>query len=257
MIEKLRMQEVSEIIFSVPKGANIKGLNYQAGEAVMVINNPNTSQLSFLGSTQTASDGKGLLGFSNITNTIDFQINEGSILFALWSYLQGSVQKDYEMFVKKASYETAQNRYIALVGEPRGMYVYETNEDGSKTMIPSDEYEVIYDTVTETYFVKLASDRDGDSFFLSYNYGVETESTSFIKQIQNNIICDMDIYINAVDLSTEDKKVVYIHCDKVQLDMDLAISLNSSNKASFTPIRVLSIADGNEFNKNIATISVL
>ena len=67
----------------------------------------------------------------------------------------------------------------------------------------------------------------------------------------------MDIYIDAVDLKNDDKHMVYIHCDKVQVDTDMVLSINDSSKASFTPIRVKSIAEGGDLNKNIATIVVI
>ena len=67
----------------------------------------------------------------------------------------------------------------------------------------------------------------------------------------------MDIYIDAVDLKNDDKHTVYIHCDKVQVDTDMVLSINDSSKASFTPIRVKSIAEGGELNKDIATIVVI
>ena len=67
----------------------------------------------------------------------------------------------------------------------------------------------------------------------------------------------MDIYINAVDLKNDDKHTVYVHCDKVQVDTDMILSVNDSSKASFTPIRIKSVPGGEELNKDIATIVVI
>ena len=67
----------------------------------------------------------------------------------------------------------------------------------------------------------------------------------------------MDIYIDAVDLKNDDKHTVYIHCDKVQVDTDMVLSINDVSKASFTPIRIKSIPGGSDFNKDVATMVVI
>ena len=92
---------------------------------------------------------------------------------------------------------------------------------------------------------------------MSYEYEIEPTTISHIKQIHNNVFCAMDIYIDAVDLKNGDKHIVYIHCDKVQVDTDLVISIDNSNKMSFTPIRIKSIAEGDELNKDVAKIVVI
>ena len=80
---------------------------------------------------------------------------------------------------------------------------------------------------------------------------------TIVKQIHNNIFCSMDIFFDAVDCDTDEKHTVCIHCDKVQVFMDLSIGINNSTKASFTPIQVRSIPQGTELNKNIASIMVI
>jgi hypothetical protein len=70
----------------------------------------------------------------------------------------------------------------------------------------------------------------------------------------------MDIYFQAVDMDTDEKHGVCIHCDKVQITTDLAIGVNNSGKASFTPIEVRSITQSSgseDFNKTVATITVV
>ena len=47
MLERLRIQEVSEIIFTVPEGAIIADTGLKVGEPVMIIKNPGTSKLLF------------------------------------------------------------------------------------------------------------------------------------------------------------------------------------------------------------------
>ena len=83
---------------------------------------------------------------------------------------------------------------------------------------------------------------------------IEAQSVSNIKQIHNNIFCAMDIYIDAVDLKNDDKHTVYIHCDKVQIDTDMVLSINDSSKASFTPIRVRSVPESEGL---VATVMVI
>lgn len=85
MLEQLRMQEVSQIILSKPKGAIIKqsGDDFLTGEPIMIINNPSLSNLSFVAKPVNADDAQGHIGTAGITNQIDFVINEGSVLYAL------------------------------------------------------------------------------------------------------------------------------------------------------------------------------
>ena len=89
MIEQLRMQEVSQIILSMPEGAVIKNKHFEVGEPVMIINNPALSNLSFVSKPVSANDAQGHIGTAGITNSIDFIVNEGSVLYALWSYIYG------------------------------------------------------------------------------------------------------------------------------------------------------------------------
>ena len=70
----------------------------------------------------------------------------------------------------------------------------------------------------------------------------------------------MDIYFEGVDMETDDKYDICVHCDRVQIFSDLAIGINDSAKASFTPIEVHSIPQYNNnghINKNIADIVVI
>ena len=81
-----------------------------------------------------------------------------------------------------------------------------------------------------------------------------------IKQINNNIFCALDVYFDAVDMELDEHKKVCLHCDRVQVFSDLAISINDSQKASFNPITVCSIAEqdnkGN-LNKVVAEFVVM
>ena len=85
MLERLRMQEVKEIILSVPQGVNIAGTDFKAGEPILIIEKPSASYLEFRTSTKKSENGRGLLGVTGQTNFLDFTINEGSIVYALWS----------------------------------------------------------------------------------------------------------------------------------------------------------------------------
>jgi hypothetical protein len=84
-------------------------------------------------------------------------------------------------------------------------------------------------------------------------------SVTKVKQIHNNVFGALDIYFKAVDIETEDEYTVCVHCDKVQVFMDLAISVNNNQKASFTPIRICSIPETTDgrINRDVATITVV
>lgn len=265
MIEQLRMQEVSQIILSMPEGAIIKNKHFEIGEPVMVINNPAVSNLSFVSKPIGVNDAQGHVGTAGITNNIDFVINEGSVLYALWSYIYGfNDENPGATKIKGNEYLTAdEDGKIILSAKPEltpgtdRFYLY-TSKDNINVLLPHSQYAFEEDDKGEvTGVVYIDGAKDGDQFFVSYTYIVDATTISTIKQIHNNIFCAMDIYIDAVDLKNDDKHTVYIHCDKVQVDTDMVLSINDSSKASFTPIRIKSIADGSELNKDIATIVVV
>ena len=107
------------------------------------------------------------------------------------------------------------------------------------------------------YYIRLNNPKKGKNYFACYTYEIENVSQTKVKQIHNNVFCTIDIYIDAVDMDTDDKHTVCIHCDKVQVFTDLSLGINNSAKASFTPITIKSIAQGPEFNKDVATITVI
>jgi hypothetical protein len=265
MIEQLRMQEVSQIILSMPEGAIVKNKHFEVGEPVMVINNPALSNLSFVSRPVGVNDAQGHIGTAGITNNIDFVINEGSVLYALWSYIYGfNDEEPGETKIKGNEYLTADSEgKITLSAIPElnpgidRFYLYKSS-DNINTLLPHATY--AFETDKEdnlTGVIQIDEAREGDVYFVTYTYKVDATTISNIKQIHNNIFCAMDIYIDAVDLKNDDKHTVYIHCDKVQVDTDMVLSINDSSKASFTPIRIKSIAEGGELNKNIATIVVV
>ena len=86
MLERLRLQEVSEVILSVPAGVVITGTDFRANEPVLIIEKPALSTLNFRAKTKVAENGRGFLSASGQTNNLDFTINEGSVIYALWSY---------------------------------------------------------------------------------------------------------------------------------------------------------------------------
>ena len=276
MIEQLRMQEVSQIILSKIDGAVVKqnlvnplekGVaygDYETGEPIMIINNPALSNLSFVSKPVAANDAQGHIGTAGITNQIDFIINEGSVLYALWSYIYGlSTEGPKNVKIRGNEYLNSDaNGYIKLTSKPElepgvdRLYVYKV-VDGKNILLSNDQYELcVLDTDDNVWYVHVFDSAE-EEFFITYNYSIEAQSVSNIKQIHNNIFCAMDIYIDAVDLKNDDKHTVYIHCDKVQIDTDMVLSINDSSKASFTPIRVRSVPDGEHLNKDIATVVVI
>jgi len=263
MLEQLRMQEVSQIIFTMPEGAIIPGKDYHVGEPVMIIDNPSLSTLSFLSRPVTAEDNQGHIGTAGITKNLEFIINDGAILYSLWSYVYGydNGKPSKEPFLRGNEYITLQDDgFLPLKVEPKNLFLYLVN-DNNNILIPGNQYEVYAieneDGIAERYAIKYDKATSKDTFMAFYEYAVEPVTVSNVKQIHNNIFCSMDVYINAVDLKNDDKHTVYIHCDKVQITTDLVLSINDSNKASFTPIKVKSIPDGDGFNKDVATIVVI
>jgi len=277
MLEQLRMQEVSQIILSKPEGAVIrqnrinpqeKGVEYgdfEVGEPVMIINNPALSNLSFVSKPVVANDAQGHIGTAGITNQIDFVINEGSILYALWGYIYGLNDENIgRTKIRGNEYLSADAQgYLKLSAKPEmspgndSIYLYRI-EDNENVLLSNEDYEFcVSDTEPKQWYVHIFDAAEGENYFIAYNYMVDALTVSTIKQVHNNVFCSMDIYIDAVDLKNDDKHTVYIHCDKVQVDTDMILSINDSSKASFTPIRIKSVAQGEELNKDIAKVVVI
>lgn len=263
MLEQLRMQEVSQIILSKPKGAIIKqsGDDFLTGEPIMIINNPSLSNLSFVAKPVNADDAQGHIGTAGITNQIDFVINEGSVLYALWNYIYGLHEENPgPTKIKGNEYLTTNPQgYIKLSAKPEltpgqdKVYVYKV-DDNQNRLLSVDEYEFcVTEEEPREWYIHIFEAQEGETYFVNYNYLIEPQTVSTIKQIHNNIFATMDIYIDAVDLKNDDKHVVYIHCDKVQIHTDMVLSVNNSQKTSFTPIRVRSIPE----EDIVATIMVI
>lgn len=265
MLETLRMQEVSQIVLSMPEGAIIPGKECLVGEPIMIINNPSLSNLSFTSRPVRATDAQGHIGTAGITNQLDFIINEGSILYALWNYIYGIVDTESnKTIIKGNEYLTTDKRGYAFLGAKpilatgkHNFYLYKV-EDNQNILLDNDKYEFcIMEDEEAQWLIHIFDATQDDKYFVTYDYEVEATTISTIKQIHNNIFAAMDIYIDAVDLKNDDKHTVIIHCDKVQIDTDVVISVNDSSKASFTPIQVKSVPGGEEFNKDVATIVVI
>ena len=261
MLENLRMQEVSQIVLSVPVGAVIPGKNYNVGEPIMVIENPSLSNLSFLTRSVGAKDAQGHIGESGITKNMEFTINDGTVLFALWSYLYGYVESKETYAVRGIEYTQIKDnsKLLDLSQRPDKLYLYEIN-DSEQKLIPGNAYEV-HEYEKENgnleYKIYYPQAKMNRVYLASYEYEVQPLSITQVKQIHNNIFCTIDIYIDAVDLKNDDKHMVCIHCDKVQVDTQMILSINDSNQASFTPILVQSIPEGDGIDKNVATIVVV
>ena len=277
MLEQLRMQEVSQIILSKPEGAVIrqnrinpqqKGVEYgdfEVGEPVMIINNPSLSNLSFVSRPVVANDAQGHIGTAGITNHIDFVVNEGSVLYALWGYIYGLNEEEPGLTkIRGNEYlQIDEQGYAKLSAKPEmspgndKFYVYKV-DDNANVLLSNDEYEIcVSDTEPRQWYLHILAGNEGEQYFVTYNYLIEATTITKVKQGHNNVFCAMDIYIDAVDLTNDDKHTVYIHCDKVQVDTDLMLSVNNSGKASFTPIHIKSVATGEELNKDIATVVVI
>lgn len=261
MLEQLTMQEVSQIILSVPEGVEIPGKRtYYTGEPIMIINNPGLSNLSFVSRPVKTEDGRGFIGQAGLTNEVKFTINEGSILYGLWSYIYGEEQNTSAQILQGVEYITPeQDGKLYLGALPKTLFLYEI-EDNETITIDPDDYEVQYDSENNRYYIDYQNVNEAANYMASYTYQVVPDYVTKMKQVHNNIFAAMDIYIDAVDKKTDDKYIVYIHCDKVQVDTDLIISVNNSQKASFTPIYINSIPvkdDKGSVNKDVATVMVI
>ena len=265
MLEQLRMQEVSSVVLSMPKGAIIPGKDYYEGEPIMIIKNPSLSSLSFVSRGIDSNSAKGHLGESGITTNLDFTINDGAVLFALWSYLYGTIEDENPSakVVRGTEYVTPTNGIIWLKELPKEdsiLYFYEA-KDNEKIRIHATDFDFVHSVDEETGEIKCGLDyknvEEDGVYLVSYEYYIQPLNITTVKQIHNNIFCSIDIYIDAVDLLNDDKHQVCIHCDKVQIDTNMVLSINNSESASFTPIHIRSIPEGNELNKDVAIITVV
>ena len=262
MLERLRMQEVSEIVLTVPEGAVIAGTNLTVGEPIMIIKEPSLSILEFKNSTRNHEDAKGFLSATGVTSQLDFTINEGSILYSVWSYIHGVKNSHGKSTLRGTEWiqpeQIIDGTDFNLKAEstPMNITLYELIDEVLVKKNRQTDYEVYSNG--EHFTIRL-SQPSNNKFFIVYSYTIEDVNVTEVKQIHNNIFGALDIYFQAVDIETEEEHVVCVHCDKVQIFMDLAISINDSQKASFSPIRITSIpADTNEsVNRNVATITVV
>lgn len=262
MLERLRMQEVSQIILSVPKGAVIAGTDLKWGEPIMIIDKPATSQLTFTTGSKKNVD-QGFISKSTHTKQIDFTINDGSILYSVWSYLHGMAEENTVSILRGIEYldTIGDERKLLLLSahtDVNGITVYRNIDGKLNKLIKDDDYTVYYteENGLKNYYIEL-KESSTDNYMINYLYSIEDVQVTKIKQLDNNIFCALDVYFDAVDMKTDDKHTVCLHCDKVQIFTDLAIGINNSQKASFTPIEIHSIAQGDGIDREIATITVI
>lgn len=261
MLERLRMQEVSEIVLTVPEGAVIAGTNLTVGEPIMIIKDPSLSVLEFKTTANTNNDAKGFISASGLTSRLDFTINEGSILYSVWSYIHGTLEQKGTSTLKGTEWISPENIdgtdfYLTTESEPKNVTLYELVDGALQKKTRGKDYGIYTDG--NRFLIRLSQPSD-NKFFVVYSYEITDVSITKVKQIHNNVFGALDIYFKAVDIETEDEYTVCIHCDKVQIFMDLAISINNNQKASFTPIRICSISEGADkgINKDVATITVV
>ena len=254
MLERLRIQEISQIVFSVPEGAEIGKSGLQKGEPVMIINNPGTSELSFTDSLKDNKD-RGFISTSGQTQSLNFTINDGAILYSVWSYLHGIYQDNQTAVLRGTEWleDFVDEYYLKLGAAPKELVLYE-NINNTLHKLTTDKYALVKDAEQNCY-VRI-NEPHKNKYFVSYLYEIEDAQVTEVKQIHNNIFCSMDIYFDAMNMDDDEKYTVCVHCDRVQLFMDLVIAANQSNAAAFTPIVVKSIPDG-DFNRTIATVMVI
>jgi hypothetical protein len=262
MLERLRMQEVSEIVLTVPEGAVIAGTNLTVGEPIMIIKDPSLSILEFKSTAHANNDAKGFISASGLTSQLDFTINEGSILYSVWSYIHGTLEQKGTSTLTGTEWISPDkimgtDFYLSTESEPRNVTLYELVDGVLVKKTRGQDYDIYVDE--NRFLIRLAYQPQFNNFFAVYSYSMSDVSVTKVKQIHNNVFGALDIYFKAVDIETEDEHTVCVHCDKVQIFMDLAISVNNSQKASFTPIRITSIPESSDkgINKDVATITVV
>lgn len=255
MIERMRLQEVDQVILSVAEGANISGTDLKTGEPVIIIEKPNLSALDFKTLTTLTEDDRGFIGSSGMTKNIDFVLNDGAVLYSVWSYIHGTSKTNTTAKLRGTEWLEPQDNILTLSSTtlPTNFILYISEDDKLRKLRNGFDY-ILY-TDEDKYCVQLLI--SGDKFFAVYNYSLEDTQVTTVKQIHNNVFCALDIYYDAVDITTEDHHKVCLHCDKVQVFSDLSIGINDSTKASFTPIHIKSIPCNGQLNKNIATITVI
>lgn len=262
MLERLRMQEVSEIVLTVPEGAIIAGTNLTVGEPIMIIKDPSLSVLEFKTTAHANNDAKGFISASGLTSKLDFTINEGSILYSVWSYIHGVLEQKGTSMLKGTEWIspdkiTGTDFYLSAESEPKNVTLYELVDGVLQKRTRGQDYEIYADE--NRFLIRLSYQPSFNKFFVVYSYEMTDVSVTKVKQIHNNVFGALDIYFKAVDIETEEEYTVCVHCDKVQVFMDLSISINNNQKASFTPIRICSISEGADkgINKDVATITVV
>lgn len=263
MLERLRMQEVKQIILSLPEGARINNTSYEAGEPILIIDKPNLSNLSVRTADVVNNDGRGFIGASTLNNRIDFTINEGSILYSVWSYLNGLSEENTNINLKGTEWILIDNQkgYLSVDydSNPRNFIVYIKLDSGLHKLKNTIDYDIELNEEQHKYQITFNNtDYDGKECLIIYNYDMVGQKTN-ISQIHNNIFCQVDIYFDAIDMITDEHHIVCFHCDKAQIFTDMTININSSTQASFTPIRIISIPTNNKtnINKNIGYFTVI
>lgn len=251
MIESMRLQEVNQIVLS----------DYTDGRPIMIINNPSMSQLSFNIQSNVNSDDRGYLGTSTMTNNLDFVINDGTILMALWSKLYGIEEnKEESKIVRGIEYLSLDEKNkLHLSSEFKGdMYLYSI-DDNINTIVPIRDYTIEKDDDDKYTIISFDSGYEiKENYMASYLYEINPVSVVKVKQIHEGLLCSLDIYMSGTDLKNDDKHNAIIHCNKVQVNTDFVISINDSKNASFTPIHVRSIPEASSnINKDVATMTIL
>jgi hypothetical protein len=220
------------------------------------------SVLEFKTTAQTNTDAKGFLSASGLTSKLDFTINEGSILYSVWSYIHGTLEQKGTSTLKGTEWISPDkimgtDFYLSAESEPKNVTLYELVDGVLKKRTRGQDYEIYADE--NRFLIRLSYQPSFNKFFVVYSYTMADVSVTTVKQIHNNVFGALDIYFKAVDIETEEEHTVCVHCDKVQIFMDLAISVNDSQKVSFTPIKISSIPESinKGINKDVATITVV
>ena len=174
MLERLRLQEVEEIIFSVPKGMTVPGLGLQEGEPIMVIKEPGTSRLLFSTSTKQNRD-KGFISTSGLTTSLDFTINEGSVLYAVWSYIYGTLSTKASTTLRGTEYLHSNGTLITLSATPKDLILYQNIDGRFVKLVRDKDYTVDKNNILVSIGGYKANASKGDYWAFAEGIGYDID----------------------------------------------------------------------------------
>lgn len=252
MIDKIRFQEIENVILKAPMDMTINGKCYKKGQPVMIINKPSLSVLEAHGEEKQVSS-RGYEGSNSTLDYVNFNIVDGYISLGLWNAIFGDVKLNTETLVtKRVGVDLINEDKITLPDVPKDLFLYLINVDtGAQELVSSSQYTINgKDIILSTSITR--------SMIIVYTTNINAMEISTAKQIGSNLVLELEIMGTAYDPISGDKFNISIQCPKVNVSVDLNIGFNAQERVSFTPIHCKctpSLAK-NGINKSIFDIVV-